>query len=87
MFLETIFTFKEDSGDFCNGLEDDPNCTGICHPMYAHYKGDGSCDDMLNNCGCDYDGGDCCGNFVDTSHCRKCECLDPNFVPTATIRK
>merc|ERR1711988_2092026 len=28
------------------------------------YIGDGNCDDENNNCGCKYDGGDCCGKNV-----------------------
>ena len=44
------------------------------------YKGDGYCDDPNNNCGCDWDGGDCCGNNVDTLFCTTCKCLDPNQV-------
>ena len=83
MFLETIFTFKEDSGDFCNGLEDDPNCTGGC--KYENYKGDGVCDDENNYCGCDWDGGDCCGDNVVTEYCETCECLDPNYQPSELI--
>ena len=26
--------------------------------------------------GCNYDGGDCCGDNVDTQYCSVCECLD-----------
>merc|ERR1712203_207918 len=47
----------------------------------ANYKGDGNCDDENNNCGCDYDGGDCCAKTlkkaVSKKFCKKCECLDP----------
>merc|ERR1712037_354060 len=36
----------------------DSSCAGSCgNPSY---KGDGNCDDENNNCGCQYDGGDCC---------------------------
>ena len=28
--------------------------------------------------GCDWDGGDCCGDNVKTKYCEKCECLDPD---------
>ena len=42
-------------------------------------KGDGECDDTNNNCGCDWDGGDCCGNNVNSTYCSQCACLDPNF--------
>ena len=52
---------------------------GTC--KIPEWKGDGVCDDE-NNCGsCDWDGGDCCGNYVDTSYCTDCLCLDPNYVP------
>ena len=40
---------------------------------------DGYCDDDNNNDGCDYDGGDCCGDDVNTKYCTECECLDPDF--------
>merc|ERR1712032_1498384 len=47
----------------------------------AKFKGDGNCDDDNNNCGCDYDGGDCCAKTlkkaVEKKYCEKCECLDP----------
>ena len=36
--------------------------------------GDGFCDDPNNNENCDYDGGDCCGNEVDKTHCLTCAC-------------
>ena len=47
-------------------------------------KGNHYCDDENNNCGCDWDGGDCCGNNVNTQYCSACECLDPN---AAGLRK
>ena len=28
-----------------------------------NWKGDKNCDDNNNNCACDWDGGDCCGEF------------------------
>ena len=51
---------------------------------YPNWQGDKVCDDMNNNAGCDYDGGDCCGNFVDKSHCRLCQCLDPTHTTPST---
>ena len=42
------------------------------------YKGDNFCDDENNNAGCEWDGGDCCGDNVNTQYCSVCECLDPN---------
>ena len=47
-------------------------------------KGDGECDDPNNNCGCDWDGGDCCGSHNGYSYCSQCECLDPNPIQTTT---
>merc|ERR1711964_934929 len=40
------------------------------------------CDDENNNCGCAYDGGDCCagsvtGGQVKTTYCKQCKCMDP----------
>lgn len=60
----------------------DSNCKGTC--KFPNYKGDGNCDDENNNCGCGYDGGDCCvkslknGGKVNTKYCNECKCLDPN---------
>merc|ERR1712080_291146 len=56
-------------------------CSGTCGN--SKYKGDGNCDDNNNNCGCQYDGGDCCagtvsGGVVKTKWCKQCQCLDPN---------
>merc|ERR1712032_1792297 len=53
------------------------NCKGKCG--LAQFKGDGNCDDENNNCGCAFDGGDCCaksvkGKVVKTTYCKKCEC-------------
>ena len=54
-------------------------CTGTC--MYPEWKGDGYCHIENNNCGCDWDGGDCCGS--DSWWTYECEdtecCLDPNY--------
>merc|ERR1711937_893282 len=82
-----------DGGDFCGSNVKttyckqckclDPNfkkkgsCSGKCG--LPKYKGDGNCDDENNNCGCGYDGGDCCGSNVKTTYCKQCKCLDPNF--------
>merc|ERR1711988_1419089 len=43
------------------------------------YIGDGNCDDENNNCGCKYDGGDCCGKNVKKAYCKECKCKDPNY--------
>merc|ERR1712037_1033008 len=54
-------------------------CAGKCE--HAIHKKDGRCDDGNNNCGCDWDGGDCCGSSKDKlqfSYCTACKCLDPS---------
>ena len=45
---------------------------------YPQYKGDNICDDGNNNAGCNWDGGDCCGNHVNQDYCQECLCKDPN---------
>ena len=37
--------------------------------------GDQICDDENNISDCQYDGGDCCMDPMDTSYCSVCECL------------
>ena len=47
--------------------------------FYIHrpqWKGDNYCDDENNHPGCEYDGGDCCGDNVNTYYCSACECLE-----------
>ena len=48
------------------------------------YKGDGYCDDDNNNAGCDFDGGDCCGDDVNTRYCKECECKEKLTTTTTT---
>ena len=38
--------------------------------------GDNFCDDVNNNPGCGFDGGDCCGSSVNTAYCTICQCLE-----------
>jgi len=40
-----------------------------------HWKNDGFCDDLTNIAECEYDGGDCCGDNVNTLYCILCYCL------------
>ena len=57
----------------------------ITHYMYScisaafcevpAFQGDGYCDDENNVPSCDYDGGDCCINPVETTYCTVCECI------------
>ena len=37
---------------------------------------DGYCDDINNNVACTYDGGDCCGSYVNIQFCTQCQCLE-----------
>ena len=41
---------------------------------YNDWIGDGECDDATNNAECGYDGGDCCGDDVETDFCNECIC-------------
>merc|ERR1712111_105307 len=43
---------------------------------FPNWVGDNFCDDGNNTPGCDYDGGDCCGDDVNTTYCSACECLE-----------
>merc|ERR1712032_79303 len=46
------------------------------------WKGDGNCDDANNNCGCQWDGGDCCqenGDKFQKAYCKVCKCLNPQL--------
>ena len=59
-----------------------PTTTTTTQPLgcgFPYWKGDNWCDDENNNEGCDWDGGDCCGDQVKTYYCTACLCLDPNF--------
>ena len=49
--------------------------TGNCNGNLA-FRGDGYCDDDLNNLLCGYDGGDCCGANVNTIYCSECLCKE-----------
>ena len=61
---------------------DHENCVQACDSLT--FYADGFCDDANNVCGCDWDGGDCCGGSVDFRYCTECNCLDPNFVCPGT---
>merc|ERR1712032_1762500 len=54
---------------------DCPKTDGFCKK--PNWKGDKNCDDKNNNCGCDWDGGDCCGKKNNYKYCQTCACLDP----------
>ena len=56
---------------------DDANADNLCSGTCGtpNWKGDNYCDDENNNCGCEWDAGDCCGSNVNTEYCSACECL------------
>ena len=53
-------------------------CSEPCHAL--QWKADGNCDDQNNICGCDWDGGDCCGTKRNLQYCSQCLCRDPKYV-------
>ena len=56
---------------FC--LEAEVTTTPSCNQGWI---GDAYCDDINNNVGCNFDGGDCCGANVNTEYCTECLCLE-----------
>ena len=57
-------------------FDSEVDCTDSCGTPSS--KGDSYCNDENNNCGCEWDGGDCCGDNVVTTYCSACECLGRN---------
>ena len=45
---------------------------------------DGYCDDVTNNAECNYDGGDCCLDPVNTQYCSECICIDDGTTDSPT---
>ena len=49
----------------------------------------GQCNDETNNEACIYDGGDCCGDCINTDHCSDCLCIgdvtDYNPLPNQIV--
>ena len=80
---------KFDLGDCCGPCPNTKNCT-LCEcktenievtkiPLYEDdiknpLIGDGYCNDETNNANCNYDGGDCCWENVNTEFCSECVC-------------
>merc|ERR1711879_527103 len=74
---------KENFCSTCECLDpNDPSNQGVCGS--PSWQGDNYCDDENNNAGCEWDGGDCCGDDVKTQYCSACECLDPAKQCTGT---
>ena len=66
------------NSDFCK-IKDD---------FLGYWVGDGYCDDLNNNEGCEWDGGDCCNNDNDSwnLYCTACECREPVDPTSPTTR-
>ena len=56
--------------------ESTPDMTEITEICYNEWIGDEFCDDMTNNVKCNFDGGDCCGTYVNEAWCTECLCLN-----------
>ena len=40
-----------------------------------------------NNCGCGWDGGDCCDSAANKKFCVGCECLDPDVAGAGDVKQ
>ena len=73
--LETQYNYCGGSEEVCcldpKYKQDSPQCNGECGKNSN--KGNGKCNDGNNNCGCDWDGGDCCGEGMEDT------CKDPDY--------
>merc|ERR1712047_27727 len=58
-----------------------PPSTGCGSPNWV---GDNFCDDENNNADCNFGGGDCCGDDVNTQYCSACECLEGSTAAPTT---
>ena len=68
----------------CQCLGGDNTGNGVSSPSI----GDGFCHDGNNIAACNYDGGDCCGNCVNTEHCSECICyheVSGNGIPNGLM--
>ena len=81
MTRQTIANFLGQSHFWCNslyllGTESTTSFSTECaNPDWVK---DGFCDDEINNLDCYFDGGDCCGDGINTAYCTLCQCKDEN---------
>jgi hypothetical protein len=66
------------------------NFADECQCVDSNLKGDNKCDPLNNNCGCDWDGGDCCTHDFETTFCSNqdlslCKCRDPFAAKLCTL--
>jgi hypothetical protein len=75
-----VFHFLEFINSVINSAS--PTASPDCpDELNAAWLGDGECDDTTNIPECGFDGGDCCGENVDTSQCTECQCLTSGTEP------
>ena len=55
-----------------------------CEFHFESWIGDGICDDGTNSEDCNYDGGDCCLDFVVIDHCLDCCCHENGCLTSTT---
>ena len=55
------------------------NFVPYCGDPNISWIGDGFCDDVNNNSWCHYDGGDCCGENIQTDFCIECLCINEDI--------
>merc|ERR1712032_751898 len=58
-----------------DGQRKDRKCKSYC--KIIGFVNDGNCDDPNNTCGCNWDGGDCCGPKPKYLYCANCKCQNP----------
>merc|ERR1711981_1467107 len=71
--VTSVLSWIQSNMGSCGGSPPPSSC------KYPNWKGDKWCDDENNNAGCEWDGGDCCGDDVKTQYCSACECLATKY--------
>ena len=74
---------NENAGEDCAHLYTPSKYDPTVMLKDCNYKDDianGYCNDKSNNEECAWDGGDCCGDNVNTLFCSACECLKPDLL-------
>ena len=64
----------DNNGDCtCKTYSIGSKCNASCNDKLS-WVGDNQCDDETNHAGCNFDGGDCCGDNINTNFCIECNC-------------
>ena len=74
---ECLFGLNCGSNNCPDSLDSDMDCCYI--NCLDNWIGDVFCDDANNYKECNWDGGDCCGEYVINGYCEFCECHDPDY--------